>query len=121
MSDMPSTPPAPAAQGADNDKVLAAVATIPVVGLIIYFTMKDASDLVKFYAKQSNGILILSIIAFVGAFAAIIPYLGWLVSCATTILGFAAFVLWLVLLINALQGTKFRIPVLADLVDQVLK
>src|SRR5690606_13724959 len=121
-----ATTPMPAAQpqpsGAQNDNVLAAVATIPVVGLIIYFAMSDASDFVKFYAKQSIGLLIvwigISIVSFVIGF---IPFLGWIISFFLGLLSLALIIVWLVLLINALQGNRFRLPVLADFTDQLIK
>lgn len=118
MSD--ATTPAPAATS--NDNVMAAVATIPLVGLIIYFAMKDSSDLVKFYAKQSIGLLILSIAFSVVSFVAVfIPYVGGLLSCVLSLASLAVFVLWLVMLINALQGKKFRTPGMSDMLDNMFK
>ncbi len=106
----------------DNDKVMAAVATIPLVGLIMYFAMKDASDLVKFYAKQSIGLLVVSIaISIISFILAFVPFLNLITSCLSLILALALMGIWLVLLINALQGNKYRLPVLADLVDQYIK
>jgi uncharacterized membrane protein len=111
----------PKAQGQDNDKVLAAVATIPLVGLVIYFAMKDATPFVRHYAKQSIGLTVIWAIGIVLTILFVIPVLGWILSC----LGFVAFVvggvLWLVLLINALQGNTFSLPVLSDLVNSVIK
>jgi uncharacterized membrane protein len=116
---------------ASNDTVMAAVATIPVVGLIIYFAMKDAGDLVKFYAKQSIGLLLVSIALTVlsiilGIVIGMLPYemalgLGIVTSCASLIVSFVPFILWIILLINALQGKKFRTPVMSDMLDQILK
>jgi len=119
MSDATTSTQAPSV---DNDKVMAAVATIPLVGLIIYFAMKDASEFVKFYAKQSIGLLIISVvITVISIVVGFIPYIGWLISCVISLLSFGLFIVWLVLLINALQGNKFRLPVVADLVDQFIK
>jgi uncharacterized membrane protein len=121
MSDANTASPSTAASS--NDNVMAAVATIPLVGLIMYFAMKDASDLVKFYAKQSIGLLLLSIIISVFSFAiAFLPLEIYLmISCASSLLSLVVFILWIVLLINALQGKKFRIPVMSDMMDQILK
>ena len=119
-----ATSPMPAAQpaSAQNDNVMAAVATIPLVGLIIYFAMSDASDFVKFYAKQSIGLLLIGIIITIVSFViGFIPFLGWIISLLLGILNLGLFIAWLVLLINALQGNRFRLPVVADLTDQLIK
>lgn len=122
MSDANTQPVAPAPSAQSNDNVMAAVATIPLVGLIIYFAMQDASDLVKFYAKQSIGLLLVSIVVSVINFVVLfIPYIGGLLSCVTSLLSLGVFALWLILAINAFQGKKFRLPVVADLVDQFIK
>jgi len=119
MSDANTTTPTPSV---DNDNVMAAIATIPLVGLIMYYGIKDSSDLVKFYAKQSIGLLLVSIILSVVSFiVGFIPFIGLLVSCLVSIVGLGLGVIWLVLFINALQGKKFRLPVLADAVDQLIK
>ena len=121
MSDA-STQPA-VSSAPSNDNVMAAVATIPLVGLIIYYGMKDASEFVKFYAKQSIGLLVLEIAVWIVTMViGVIPFVGWVVG---PILGMVAnlalVVVWVMLLINALQGKKYRLPLVADAVDQYIK
>ena len=86
---------ATATTSSSNDKVMAIVASIPVIGLIIFFAMTDASPLVKHYAKQSNAVLALEVVSMV---VAIIPVLGWIVSFFASII---ALVAWLMLAVNA--------------------
>lgn len=120
MSDAPTQ-----TSSVDNDKMLAAVATIPLVGLIMYYGMSNISDFVKFYAKQSIGLLILSVIvslgSFFSAFLFFIPFVGGLLSLVFTVAGIVVFVLWLVALINALQGNKYELPVVSNVVNQLIK
>ena len=118
----------PTAKAGGNDTVMAAIATIPVIGLIIYFGMKDASDLVKFYAKQSIGLLLLgivqSVISIVLGFLPLTLTLGiiaTLISCVLFLFSLVIFVLWVVMVINALQGKKFRTPVMSDMLDNLIK
>jgi len=98
-----------------DDNVMAAVATIPLIGLFMYLGMKDAGDLVKYYGKQSIGLLVLSIINMV---IVLIPLIGW-------IFGFVIFVViiivWLLLVVNAWQGKKYSVPIYSDLINQVMK
>lgn len=103
-------------KSAGDDKLLSAVATIPLVGLIIYYVMPDASDTVKHYAKQSNGILAAEIVIMV---IAIIPILGWIVA---PLLSFVPLVMWILLFIKALQaGEKYKLPVVGEYFDNFLK
>jgi uncharacterized membrane protein len=99
-----------------DETLMAALATLPLVGLIIYFAMSDASAFVKNYAKQSIGLLVLWVVAAALGF---IPVLGWILSC---LLGIAGLVAWLLLLVNALQSNPtYKLPVLGELMDGILK
>jgi|SRR5277367_324634 len=91
-----------------------------VTGLIFYFI--DKRPFVRFHAAQSivvfGGLMVirivLSMLFVAGGAAGFSAGFGllWLVS----ILGL---VLWILLMIKAYQGEKFRIPLAADLADQI--
>ena len=98
-----------------NDKIMAAVATIPVVGLVIFLAMKDASPLVKNYAKQSNAVLALEIISMV---IGIIPIIGWIAAFFVSILSLVA---WIMLLVNAYGEKMYKLPVIGNFFDGLLK
>lgn len=100
----------------DDHKVLAAVATIPLVGLIIYYAMPDAAPIVKHYAKQSNAVLATNIALFI---IGLIPVLGWIIAFLGWIV---PLVLWILLLLNALQGkSDYKLPVIGEYFDKLLK
>lgn len=103
-------------KSAGDDKVLAAVATIPLVGLIIYYAMPDASDTVKHYAKQSNAVLAANIVNMV---ITVIPIIGWIIAI---FLPLVTFIMWVLLFIKALQGEeKYMLPVVGEFFDNLLK
>jgi len=90
-----------------------------VTGLIFYFT--DKRPFVRFHAAQSivvfGGLMVIRIVlamlflsAGMAGFSAGFGIL-WLVSIV-------GFVLWILLMIKAYQGEKFRVPVAADLADK---
>ena len=111
----------PVGGDASNDKVLAAVATLPLVGLIMFYAMKDASPIVKNYAKQSNAVLAISIVAFVVGLIGgiVIPIIGGCVGLVFNLLSFAA---WVMLLIKALNNEeKYVLPVIGEYFDKLLK
>ncbi|MBW7954032.1 MAG: hypothetical protein QY330_02505 [Candidatus Dojkabacteria bacterium] len=103
------------AKSAQDDKVLAVVATIPLVGLIMFYAMSDASDFVKHYAKQSTGLFAIWIVSFV---IAIVPIVGWLVSC---VLSLVVLIGWILLVIKALSGEKYSLPVVSEYLDKYMK
>lgn len=99
-----------------DDKVLAAVATIPLVGLIIYYAMPDASAMVKNYAKQSNAVLAANLLIMV---IGVVPVLGWALA---PLLSIVPLIMWVILFIKALQGDeKYLLPVVGEYFDKLLK
>jgi uncharacterized membrane protein len=95
-----------------------------VTGLIFFFI--DKRPFVRFHAKQSimvfGGLHIFYfVIGFIfglsllaggwGAFS-----VGWLLY---RLIGLGAFVLWIVLMVKAYQGQRFRVPVAADAAESI--
>jgi uncharacterized membrane protein len=91
-----------------------------VTGLIFYFI--DKRPFVRFHAAQSivvfGGLMVIRIVLsmlFVAGGAAGLS-VGFGLLTLVSILGV---VLWILLMIKAYQGEKFRIPLAADLADQI--
>ncbi|HOY46019.1 MAG TPA: hypothetical protein PKU95_00050 [Candidatus Dojkabacteria bacterium] len=102
-----------------DDKVLAAVATIPLVGLILYFAMSDASAMVKNYAKQSNALLALNVVVFV--LSLVLSFVP-VVQCLTPLLSLVPLAAWVLLLVKALQEVPdYKLPVIGEMFDKMLK
>src|ERR1700726_175023 len=85
-----------------------------VTGLIFFLSEKQ-NQFVRFNAMQSilfsGGLTVLYIIIEVLTFvfaAANIGILALLLGCLFWLVGLAAFVVWIILLINAFQGKKFK-------------
>jgi len=75
-----------------------------VTGLIFFLIEKD-SRFVKFHAMQS-------IITFMTVFI-----LSW-IPFLNIVVGILALVLWILLMIKAYQGEKFKLPVIGDLAER---
>ena len=86
-----------------------------VTGLIMLFVEKD-SALVRFHAAQS--VVLFGLLMAVNMLLPFIPVFGWLVGL---LLAPVATGLWIVLMIMALMGNAPRIPVIADLAEQLLE
>lgn len=83
---------------------------------LVFLLVEKKSDFVKFHAMQS-------IVIFGGLF--IINFvIGWIPLLGTLInflIGVAAFVLWIMLMIKAYQGERFKLPVVGDIAEDLLK
>ncbi|MEH6550416.1 MAG: DUF4870 domain-containing protein [Pseudomonadales bacterium] len=81
-------------------------------GLIFFLIEKD-SAYVKFHALQSliffGGLSVLSIIA------PFVPLIGGLLGLALAVAGFVA---WVLMMIKAYQGEKFKLPVAGDIAEE---
>jgi len=86
-----------------------------VSGLVMLLIEKK-NKFVRFHAVQSIAVFLpLYIIAIV--FVAI-PFIGWMVSSLINLL---ILVLWIVLMIKAYQGEKFKIPIAGEIAENQIK
>jgi uncharacterized membrane protein len=107
----PPTPPAAAATAEaspSDDKTVAIVSYLTVIGFIIALVMRGnrRSPFVAFHLRQMLGLIITS---FCCSFLLIIPILGWI---AFFFLWFGMLVLWFIGFLSALNGTTKLVPVL---------
>jgi uncharacterized membrane protein len=88
---------------------------------LIFFLIEKQNRFVRFHAMQSiiffGGIVVLDIIlGIAGGFAPGILALG--LGCVSWLIGLAAFVGWIVLMINAFQGRYFKLPIVGDYAER---
>ena len=82
----------------EENKAMAALACIPIVGLVLLFTEKDD----KFVRYTGAQAALVSLVYFIGWF----PIIGWLLSLTIT-------VLLIVMFFKVLSGNRFDIPVIS--------
>jgi uncharacterized membrane protein len=94
-----------------------------VTGIIfLYLEPYNQDEFVRFHARQSIGfsVAVFAINVILGVFIAVLPHpLGALLSFVQGIFDLAAAVFWLFLMYKAYSGERYRIPELANLIDQV--
>ena len=95
-----------------------------VTGLIFYFV--DKRPYVRFHAAQSIvvfGGLHVVLAAFGMFFGISMLAGGWaefsFAHALHSLVGLTSFVLWILLMIKAHQGERFRVPIAADLADKI--
>jgi uncharacterized membrane protein len=108
------------------ENIAGALAYVTFLPAIVFLLLDpyNQNRFVRFHSFQCiflwvAGLLIGSLLRFVGFILFIIPILGhlllWLIS-AVAVLG--GVVIWLVLVVKALQGEMFKLPVLGDAAEQ---
>ncbi len=80
---------------------------------LIFFLMEKENKFVRFHAMQS--IVVFGAFSVLSIVLSFIPVVGWILG---TILGVAAFVLWILLMIKAYQGEKWKLPVAGDIAEK---
>ena len=82
-----------------------------VTGLVFFLIEKD-NKFVRFHAMQS--IITFGSLTVIGVILSWIPF-GWVISWLVSIL---ALVLWIVLIVKAYQGQKFKLPIAGDMAEK---
>lgn len=85
-----------------DPKVVGIVSYITFIGWIVALVLNsnDKSEFGSFHIRQSLGLIIMGALS-------IIPFLGW-------IIGIAAFILWIIGLIGAVQGQMKPVPIVGE-------
>ena len=112
MTESPSTSPT-AAKGKNTSMAMLAYVFFPVPLLT-----EDKNDpFVKFHLKQAI-VLVLAAVA-VSVVGSIIPFIGWFLIAPLG--SVAILVLWVIGIINALNGEEKELPVIGSYAQKILK
>ncbi|MBA9088279.1 putative membrane protein [Fontibacillus solani] len=80
---------------------------------IIFLIIEKQSKFVKFHAMQS--IIIFGTLTVLNIILTYIPVIGWI---ASFIISPLSFILWIVLMLMALQGKTFKLPIAGDIAEK---
>jgi uncharacterized membrane protein len=110
-----SAPPPPAAVSAGlADNVAGALAYITIIPAILFLILEpyNRRPFVRFHSMQCIGLAICSL-----AFSAVmvVPVLGWIVGIVGHL---SVLVFWIISIIKAYQGVKYKVPVIGDFVEK---
>ena len=83
---------------------------------IVFLVMEKDNKFIRFHAVQS--IVVFGALTIVAIILNFIPVVGWIINL---ILGIAAFILWIVLMMKAYQGTMYKLPIAGDLAEKYSK
>ncbi|WP_042169738.1 DUF4870 domain-containing protein [Paenibacillus gorillae] len=80
---------------------------------IIFLAIEKQSRFVKFHAMQSIAVSVVLIV--LNILFGILPFIGWILGA---ILAPVSFILWIALMLLALQGKQFKVPYIGDWAEQ---
>ena len=107
--------PAPAqAAGGLSENVACGLAYITIIPAILFLVLEpyNRNSNIKFHAFQCIGLTVAAIACSV---IMIVPVLGWILGALGHL---AVFVLWLIALIKAFSGGRFKIPVIGEFAEK---
>jgi uncharacterized membrane protein len=103
-----------------SDNGAGALAYLTVIPAIIFLVMPpyNKSSYVRFHSWQSIFLTIAWVVLFVVlAILGRIPFLGLLIFPIMLLLDLGMFILWIVVLIKAINGQRFKIPIIGSLAE----
>lgn len=107
-----------------DGKTMAIISYITIIGWVISYIQygNNKSQLAAFHIRQS---LFLMLCAFVVCIAQMlfvfIPYLGWIISISLNLFLVGFLVLWIIGLINAINGEQKPLPIIGNKAQDLLK
>ncbi|MCK5129825.1 MAG: DUF4870 domain-containing protein [Clostridiales bacterium] len=91
-----------------------------VTGLIFLGTEKNDAE-IRWHAANSTAVFgAATVVTVVLNILSRIPFLGVLFGIVGWLVGVVTFILWIVLMINAGNGSRFRVPFLTDFAEKNL-
>jgi uncharacterized membrane protein len=114
---VPSVPPQAAAESGLSDNVAGALAYITILPAILFLILADYNKrpFVRFHAFQCIG---MAVCAFALGVIAIIPILGWIIAIVGDL---TLLVCWIMCIIKAYGGEKWKVPIIGNFVENMAK
>ena len=83
---------------------------------LIFLIMEKENQFVRFHAMQS--IAVFGAITVADIILRFIPIIGWIIAW---LIGILAFVLWIILMLKAYRGQKYKLPWAGDFAEKQVK
>jgi uncharacterized membrane protein len=98
-----------------NDNIAGMLAYVTIIPAIVFLLLEpyNRNRFIRFHSFQCIFLCIVLVVIHVVLLA--VPIIGWAISIFVNL---GALVLWIVLLLKAYQGQKFKLPVIGDLAEK---
>lgn len=112
-----------AASGAPGmaDNVAGMLAYVTIIPAIVFLVVEpyNKNRFIRFHAFQCLFVCLAWIVLWFGlGIIAHIPFLGWLTVLIWPLIGIAGFIVWIILLLKANQGLKYKLPMIGDMAEK---
>jgi uncharacterized membrane protein len=121
--DQPPMPPKQTSTGLEPNLAGALSYLCGWVTGLIFFLMEKDNQFVRFHAMQSIIVSAAFTILFIAAgILSNIPVIGWLFWIVVyPVIGIAAFIAWILLMVKAYQGDRYHLPVVGEMAEKYVK
>lgn len=103
------------------DNVAGMLAYVTIIPAIVFLVLEpyNKNRFIRFHSFQSIFFSVAWTVLWIGLnIVAHIPILGWLTILIWPLVGLAGLIIWIILLLKANQGQKFKLPVIGDMADK---
>jgi uncharacterized membrane protein len=104
-----------------SDTAAGGLAYITIIPAIIFLIVApyNQKPLIRFHSWQSIFLAIAWFIVHIGLFiVGRMPFAGWFMFCLSPLVSLGFFILWIIVLIKAFNGQRFKIPVIGDFAER---
>jgi len=86
---------------------------------VVFLLLEKDDKFVRFHAIQSIAVFgAINVVSFVVGMFSLIPFVGIAFLIINYLIGALAFILWIILMIKAYQGQKYKLPVAGDFAEK---
>ena len=107
--------------GGLTDNVAGLLAYITVIPAIIFLVLEpyNKNRFIRFHAFQCVFFCVVMIaISIALMIVGLVPFIGLILIPIHLLIGLGAFALWIVLMLKAYQGQKFKLPIIGDMAEK---
>ena len=104
-----------------SDNVAGALAYVTIIPAIVFLVLEpfNRRPFVRFHSFQCIFFAIAWTILGIGvSILGHMPLLGWMVWLIWPLISLVGFIIWLILILKAYQGKKFKLPVIGDMAEK---
>lgn len=113
--------PEETAQTGLSDNAASGLAYVTIIPAIIFLVVPpyNQKPLIRFHAWQSIFLCIAWIVCAIAlTILRMMPFIGWFMWPLHLLVDLGLFILWVIVLIKAFNGERFKIPVIGDFAEK---
>jgi uncharacterized membrane protein len=113
--------PSTVTQSGLSDSAAGGLAYVTVIPAIVFLIVEpfNKNSYVRFHSWQSIFMAIAWVVVEVGLMiVGRVPGIGWLTFIIGPLVGLGFLILWIIVMINAFNGKRFKVPIIGDFAEK---